>query len=175
MLDTGIVRRIDELGRVVIPKEIRKNLSIKSGDCIEIYTSKEQIVLKKFKPKQYFTKETFNMLKSLAETTNKAVVFGNLEQVIYSVGLYKELKAGAISSKMKSVVEQDKNVVLNYGEVVDIEENSTLIYDKQAIMTLKDGEKNIYGFISLLSKGEEITSQDLNMLSLAVKTVEKNL
>ena len=36
MLDTGIIRRIDELGRVVIPKEIRKNLSIKAGDSIQI-------------------------------------------------------------------------------------------------------------------------------------------
>ncbi len=174
MLDTGIIRRIDELGRVVIPKEIRKNLSIKAGDCIEIYTNKEQVVLKKFMPKQYFTKETYNLIKSLSEITSKGVVFGNLEQIIYSHGLNKEIKNSSVSTKMKEVVLQDKNAVLNLGEVIDIEDNSINKYNYQAIMTLKDSANEIFGFISLLSN-EEISTQDLNMLNLTVKTVEKNL
>ena len=174
MKETGVSRRIDELGRVVIPKEIRKNLSIKSGDCIEIYTSDDQVVLKKYTPKQHFTKETFNLLKSLAEVTNKGVAFGSLEQIIYTFGLSKDISNTAISSKMKEVVLQDKNAVLNLGEVIDIEENSTKKYSYQAIMTLKDTSDEIFGFISLLSN-EEILSQDLNMLNLTVKTIEKNL
>ena len=48
MQGTGIVRRIDELGRVVIPKEIRKTLRIKEGDPLEIYTDKENLVIKKY-------------------------------------------------------------------------------------------------------------------------------
>ena len=49
MKDTGIVRRIDELGRIVIPKEIRKNLRINTGDNVEIYMDENnKIVLKKF-------------------------------------------------------------------------------------------------------------------------------
>ena len=47
--DTGIVRRIDELGRIVIPKEIRKNLRINTGDNVEIYMDENnKIVLKKY-------------------------------------------------------------------------------------------------------------------------------
>ncbi len=175
MLDTGIVRRIDELGRVVIPKEIRKNLSIKSGDSIEIYTNKEQVILKKYMPKQHFSKETYNLIKSLSEITYKAVVFGDLEQIIYSYGLSKDAKNSNISNKMKEVVLQDKNAVLNYGEVIDIEENSLNKYEYQAIMTLKDTSGGIFGFISLLSLNEEISTKDLNMLNLTVKTLEKNL
>ncbi len=174
MLDTGIVRRIDELGRVVVPKEIRKTLQIKSGDCIEIYTDKEKIVLKKYAPKQQFSKETFNMLKSLSEATSKGVVFGDLEQIVFSCGLSRELKNGVVSQKMKEAVERDKNVILNYGEVIDIDESNLTKYSKQAIMTVKDAQGVIYGFICLLSN-EDISSQDLNMLSLAVKSIEKNL
>ena len=49
MKATGIVRRIDDLGRVVIPKEIRRTLRIREGDPLEIYTDREgQIVLKKY-------------------------------------------------------------------------------------------------------------------------------
>ena len=48
MKATGVVRRIDDLGRVVIPKEIRKTLRIKEGDPLEIFTDKEgEVILKK--------------------------------------------------------------------------------------------------------------------------------
>ena len=51
MKATGIVRRIDDLGRVVIPKEIRRTLRIREGDSLEIYTDKEgEIILKKYSP-----------------------------------------------------------------------------------------------------------------------------
>lgn len=51
MKATGIVRRIDDLGRVVIPKEIRKTLRIKEGTPMEIYTDREgQIILKNIRP-----------------------------------------------------------------------------------------------------------------------------
>lgn len=48
MKNTGIVRRIDELGRIVIPKELRKTYKIQEGDPMEIYTDNEAIILKKY-------------------------------------------------------------------------------------------------------------------------------
>ena len=48
MKATGIVRRIDDLGRVVIPKELRRKLRIREGDPLEIYTNADQMVLKKY-------------------------------------------------------------------------------------------------------------------------------
>ena len=48
MKSTGIIRRIDELGRIVIPKEIRKNLRIKEGENLEIYIENDNIILKKY-------------------------------------------------------------------------------------------------------------------------------
>ena len=51
MKATGIVRRIDDLGRVVIPKEIRRNLRIREGDPLEIFTDREgEVILKKYSP-----------------------------------------------------------------------------------------------------------------------------
>ena len=50
MKATGIVRRIDELGRVVIPKEIRRTLRIKEGDPLEIFTDSDELRLKKYSP-----------------------------------------------------------------------------------------------------------------------------
>ena len=50
MRATGIVRRMDDLGRIVIPKEVRRNMGLKEGDPIEIYTDKECICLKRYQP-----------------------------------------------------------------------------------------------------------------------------
>lgn len=51
MKATGIVRRIDELGRIVVPKEIRRTLRIREGDPLEVYTDREgEIILKKYSP-----------------------------------------------------------------------------------------------------------------------------
>ncbi|MCU7380825.1 AbrB/MazE/SpoVT family DNA-binding domain-containing protein [Clostridiales Family XIII bacterium ASD5510] len=47
---TGIVRRLDDLGRVVIPKELRRIMQIDEGDAIEIYTDADKLVLKKYEP-----------------------------------------------------------------------------------------------------------------------------
>ena len=62
MKSTGIVRRIDDLGRVVIPKEIRKVLDIQYGDPLEIYTDGESIVLKKYEPNCIFCGETSDVV-----------------------------------------------------------------------------------------------------------------
>lgn len=54
MKSTGIVRRIDELGRFVLPIEIRKNLGINNRDSVEIFVDEEKIVLKKYEPSCIF-------------------------------------------------------------------------------------------------------------------------
>ena len=49
---TGIVRRIDELGRVVIPKEIRRTLRIREGDPLELFTDRDELMLKKYRSEE---------------------------------------------------------------------------------------------------------------------------
>ena len=50
MKSTGIVRKVDELGRIVIPMELRRTMSIKEGDALEIYTESSDIVFRKYTP-----------------------------------------------------------------------------------------------------------------------------
>ena len=66
MKETGIVRRIDELGRIVIPKEIRKNLRINEGDLVEIFVDeKESVVLRKHTPFKLMEEDSFHLAKTL--------------------------------------------------------------------------------------------------------------
>lgn len=50
MKATGVVRKLDELGRIVLPIELRRNLDIKTGDALEIFTNEDSVVLKKYSP-----------------------------------------------------------------------------------------------------------------------------
>lgn len=61
MKSTGIVRKIDELGRVVLPMELRRNLNLNVKDSIEIYVEGESIILKKYEPCCIFCGESANI------------------------------------------------------------------------------------------------------------------
>ena len=70
MKATGIVRRIDDLGRVVVPKEIRRTLRIREGDPLEIFTDREgEIILKKYSPLGELSVFAKQYAESLAQTT----------------------------------------------------------------------------------------------------------
>lgn len=58
MISTGIVRRVDELGRIVIPKELRRTLDIEEKDALEIFTEGDSIILKKYQPGCVFCGES---------------------------------------------------------------------------------------------------------------------
>lgn len=85
MKTTGITRRIDELGRIVIPKEIRKNLHIKSGELLEIYLSdSDTISLKKhsiLNNDQEFIKY---YIKALSKKTNSDIFVTSLDKIVFS-------------------------------------------------------------------------------------------
>ena len=70
MKATGIVRRIDDLGRIVVPKEIRRTLRIREGDPLEIFTDREgEIILKKYSPIGELGQFAGEYAESLAQTT----------------------------------------------------------------------------------------------------------
>ena len=71
MKATGIVRRIDELGRVVIPKEIRSTLRLKSGDPLEIFTERDELMLKKYSPIASLEKFSEGTAKSLNDLSGR--------------------------------------------------------------------------------------------------------
>ena len=74
MKATGIVRRIDDLGRVVVPKEIRRTLRIREGDPLEIFTDREgEIILKKYSPLGELSVFAKQYAESLAQTTGHMV------------------------------------------------------------------------------------------------------
>ena len=92
MKATGIVRRIDDLGRIVIPKEIRRTLHIRESDPLEIFTDREgQIILKKYSPIGEMTTFAKQYAESLAQVSGHATVIADRDQFIAAAGGYKQL------------------------------------------------------------------------------------
>ena len=83
MKATGIVRRIDDLGRVVIPKEIRRTLRIREGDPLEIFTDNEgQVILKKYSPVGELSSFVKEYADALAKATGHITCIADKDQVI---------------------------------------------------------------------------------------------
>lgn len=74
MKSTGIVRKVDELGRVVLPSELRKTLSIEEKDALEIFIDNEKIVLKKYEPACIFTGEMDDLIEYKGRKVSKDAI-----------------------------------------------------------------------------------------------------
>ena len=100
MKATGIVRRIDDLGRIVIPKEIRRTLRLREGTPLEIFTDKEgEIILKKYSPMAELGGFAKQYAESLASSLNQKVAVCDRDQVIaVAGGGKKELLGKPVSS-----------------------------------------------------------------------------
>lgn len=108
MKATGIVRRIDDLGRVVIPKEIRRTLRLREGTPLEIFTDREgEIILKKYSPMMELTAFAGQYAEAMAQSTGLLVCITDRDQVIaVSGGARKELLQKTISRQLEQAINE---------------------------------------------------------------------
>ena len=119
MKATGIVRRIDDLGRVVIPKEIRRTLRIREGDPLEIFTDREgEVILKKYSPIGELSTLAKQYSESLAQTMNCTVCITDTDQIVAAAGNgKKELQDKYISKQILAKADSKKFVRIAEGDV----------------------------------------------------------
>lgn len=112
MKATGIVRRIDDLGRVVVPKEIRRTLRIREGDPLEIFTDREgEIILKKYSPIGELGQFAKQYVDSLSQTTGHIAAVTDKDQFIaVSGGGKKDWVTKSISRELEDLI-QDREIV----------------------------------------------------------------
>ncbi|MBU3110642.1 stage V sporulation protein T [Clostridium lacusfryxellense] len=117
MKATGIVRRIDDLGRVVIPKEIRRTLRIREGDPLEIFTDREGgVILKKYSPIGELSEFSREYAESLQQTIGNIIVICDKDNIISVSGSpKKEYVDKKVSIELEKVMENRKAIVLGEG------------------------------------------------------------
>lgn len=160
MKATGIVRRIDDLGRVVIPKEIRRTMRIREGDPLEIYTESDgTVIFKKYSPIGELGEFASQYAEALAKTVGIPACISDKDTVIAVSGVSKkELMNKKISDDIEKIMSKKNTFVLKSGgENVPVSDGSDahsagvaapIIYDGDAIGTvifLTDSGKNEFG------------------------------
>lgn len=157
MKATGVVRRIDDLGRVVIPKEIRRTLRIKEGDPLEIFTDKEgEIILKKYSPIGELSEFATEYAETLTKTTGHIACITDKDTVIAISGVSKKewLEQG-ISTELERILEDKEQYLSKENNDVAVpitnKEKDDKIYNAQVIYPIiADGDA--IGSVILLSK-----------------------
>ena len=108
MKATGIVRRIDDLGRVVIPKEIRRTMRIREGDPLEIYTDREgEVIFKKYSPIGELSEFAAGYAETLYKTCGLAVAICDRDAVIACAGVpKKEFSDRKLSADIEELIDE---------------------------------------------------------------------
>lgn len=114
MKATGIVRRIDDLGRVVIPKEIRRTLRIREGDPLEIFTDREGgVILKKYSPIGELTDFSKEYAESLQQAIGHIILISDKDAFIsVSGGSKKEYVERKVSQELEKIMEERKAILI---------------------------------------------------------------
>ena len=115
MKATGIVRRIDDLGRVVIPKEIRRTMRIREGDPLEIYTSNDgEVIFKKYSPINELSGGASQVAEVIYKIGNTPVVIFDRDHVVAVAGVQKkEFNERRVSQSLEDLLESRKSYLYN--------------------------------------------------------------
>ena len=106
MKSTGVIRRIDELGRIVIPKEIRRNLGIHDGENVEIFTESDSIILKKYNRLSTLTELSTKLCKIIYNEFNYKIMITDREKILTTCGLSDTLINTPIPPDYLNIIEE---------------------------------------------------------------------
>ena len=159
MKSTGVVRRVDDLGRIVIPKEIRRTLRIRDGESLEIFVDKETIALKKFSKMTDIENVSKELVDIINSNINKNILITDRDQIIAASGtLKKKYMDKNISRYLEQIMEQRKVVLENSRHFIEVldDEKDYLSYVICPIIMNGDA----IGLFLILSENDDINVSD---------------
>ena len=157
MKATGIVRRIDDLGRIVIPKEIRRTLRIRESDPLEIFTDREgEIILKKYSPIGEMNTFAKQYAESLAQVSGRTALIADRDQFIAVAGGYKNFLGKSIGRELEEKLNKREMVITSKGDsnFIPLTQEVTDVFEQEAICPIIC-EGDIIGGVILIDNGEK--------------------
>lgn len=151
MKATGIVRRVDDLGRIVIPKEIRRTLKIREGDPLEIYTEKDGgVIFRKYSPMGDLQDFATQICESIGANTGRIAAVSDRDSIIALSGAPKrELMDKPNSQELDKLMQQRKSYQYQGGdELLRVSEGTDKYHVGAAVPILSQGD--LMGCVMLL-------------------------
>mgnify|MGYP004546073489 FL=1 len=177
MKATGIVRRIDDLGRVVIPKEIRRTMRIREGDPLEIYTEKDgEVIFKKYSPIGELGDFAVNYAETLSKTTGKGACITDRDSIIAVSGIpKKELMEKRVSREIESIMQEkstfqsgNNDSKLSIAEGIDK-------YNAGVVVPIVSEGDTIGSVIFVLNDGEKVSEVESKLAESAAGFLGKHM
>ncbi len=158
MKATGIVRRIDDLGRVVIPKEIRRTMRIREGDPLEIYTDANGLVIfKKYSPIGEMSAFAAQYCEALSGGTVLGVAISDCDKFIAAAGMPKKEAIGtAVMPELDSLIRERRTVT-------------------SGLDTIKVAERNMLAMAPIISAGDVMGCVSLFSSEMAASPSESDI
>lgn len=175
MKATGIVRRIDDLGRVVIPKEIRRTMRIREGDPLEIYTSNDgEVIFKKYSAISEISENATQVAEIMCKLAGCPVVVFDRDHVVAVAGVAKkEFHERRVSAALEDLMEHRRQ----YAATVDGERFFSVEgIDKAAISCtpiLTAGD--VTGAVAFLGEGKAPTELQQSLITAAAQFLGKQI
>lgn len=162
MKTTGIIRRIDELGRIVIPKEIRKNLRIKNGESLEIYLENDSIILKKYSQIESLKNVSIDYVEAFNQIIKHNIIVTDRDKVIAVTG---PLKKKYLDKEINEFTERS------------IERRDNFFEKQKKSFQIINGEEEVgyYTFSSIVDNGDAIGSVILISTDVPISDVEDKM
>ena len=174
MKTTGVVRRIDELGRIVIPKEIRKNLRINEGENIEIYVDEDNVVLKKFSVLNKINEYADKIVDSVNFFIKKNIIITDNDKVIAASGKLKnEFLDKQISKTLIDYIKNRKTIIESKDSKLNLVDD--LSVDTAYCLTNIIVEGDSAGLIIILSSDIKVDSFDMIICQMMARFLSKIL
>lgn len=172
-MTSGIVRRIDNLGRVVIPKEIRKTLKIKENEQVEINVLNDNIVLNKYSDIHEYDKSINNLINIIKSVYDRDIIITNLDKIVLTTKDYKDYINLELSPYLANIVDNRKDVSELIPVNLSLNSNMSDIKVSYSIKSIiVNGD--MIGLLILLSN-TNLENSDLKLLQLMSLYLENYL
>lgn len=174
MKSTGVVRRIDDLGRIVIPKEIRRTMRIKDGENLEIFVDKEMITLKKFSKMGDIEDISDQLVNIIYNNIKKDILITDRDKIIAcSNSLKKSFMLKNISKYLESIIEKRTKIVESSFTNIELVENEVNKFSYIIYPINVNGD--IMGLFIILSSSDNISTIDEKIADIVSQFLEKYL
>lgn len=162
MKTTGVIRRIDELGRIVIPKEIRKSLRIKNGESLEVFLDGDSIILKKFSQIESLENISVDYVEAFNQIIKHNIIVTDRDKVV------------AVSGPLKK-----KYLGKNINEFTErsIERRDSFSEKQKKEFKIIENEEDVgyYTFVSIVNNGDAIGSVIIISTDVPITDTEDKL
>lgn len=174
MKSTGVVRRVDDLGRIVIPKEIRRTLRIRDGEALEIFVDSEMIALKKFSKMTDMSDVAKELVEIINNNINKTVLITDRDKFIAASGtLKKNYIDKNISKFLEDVMSDRKCLVENSMHPIELIDNlkESLSYVIYPIIMNGDA----VGLVLAISNNGDIGQLEEKLVNITAQFLGKHI